>query len=124
MLAESIARIKPLRVLVTIESGDVQLNKGAAEFLAKALRGPMDVEAGGLSITLTFRWSLASKVAEMINAEGDSVLDFEVDNDKVIIVTKRGLVVTISVDVKSNGYVSEVEGTVSVDKAPFEIDES
>ncbi|MGC8974236.1 MAG: hypothetical protein ACP5I3_05220 [Thermoproteus sp.] len=124
MLAERLTRLKPLRILVTIESGDPQLNRGAAEFLARALKGPLDVEAGGLSITLTFRWSLASKVAEMINSEGDSVLDFEVADDAVTIVTKKGLVVTIRVDVRSNGYVSEVEGTVSVDKAPFEIDES
>ncbi|MEL9991863.1 MAG: hypothetical protein QXP98_05225 [Thermoproteus sp.] len=124
MLTEQLARLKPLRVLVTIESGDPQLNRGAAEFVAKALKGPLDVDAGGLNITLTFRWSLASKVAELITAEGDSVLDFEVGEDKVLIVTKRGLLVTIRVDVRSNGYVSEVEGTVAVERAPFEIDES
>lgn len=124
MLTEQLTRLKPLRVLVTIESGDPQLNRGAAEFVARALRGPLDVDAGGLNITLTFRWSLASKVAELISAEGDSVLDFEVGEDKVLIVTKRGLLVTIRVDVRSNGYVSEVEGTVAVERAPFEIDES
>lgn len=112
-----------MRVLITIESGDPQLNKGAAEFLAKALRGPVDVDASDLGITLTFRWSLASRIAEIISAEGDSVLDFEVGRDEVVMVTKKGLVITVHVDVRSNGYVSEVEGTVSVDKAPFEIDE-
>ncbi|KUO83386.1 MAG: hypothetical protein RXQ56_05100 [Thermoproteus sp.] len=124
MLAERLTRLKPLRVLVTIESGDPQLNRGAAEFLARALRGPLDVEANGLSVSLTFRWSLASKVAEMISSEGDSVLDFEIADDQVTIVTKKGLVATIRIDVRSNGYVSEVEGVVSIDRAPFEIDES
>lgn len=124
MLAEQRAKPKPLRVLITIESGDPSVSRGAADFLAKALKGPLDLSLGQLTLTLTFQWSLASRVAEIIKAGGDSVLDFDLGEDRVTIVTKRGLVITITVDVRSNGYVSEVEGVVDFEQAPFEISES
>lgn len=107
--------------MVTIESGDPQLNKAAAEFLAGALKGPLELKAGDAAITLSFAWSLASRAAEMIKADGDSVLDFDVGRDGAVIVTRRGYVVTIRVEARSSGYVSEVEGLVTVERAPFEI---
>lgn len=123
-MLEQLASLRSLRVLVTIESGDPKLNAGAAEFLSRALKGPLELEAGDVSITVSFGWSLAARIAEVLKASGDSVMDFEVDEGGAVIVTRRGYVITIKVEAKNNGYVSEVLGTVDVERAPFEIIDS
>jgi len=124
LIEEKLKTLNRLRVYAAIESPDLELNKSAADFIASALRGPVEIEKRGVNVALTFNWSLLARVAKFLEEIEEEVLDLEVGERQTVLVTSGGLVITISTNVRQNAYVFEIEGYISVDKAPFHIEES
>jgi hypothetical protein len=122
-LEERVMGLNKLRLYVAIESTNPEVSREMGGFLSEALIKPVEIRTGTMNIAVTFLWSLLSRVARQLEEAGEQVVDVEFADDKTVIVTKGGHVISIVTRVKHNQYVSEVEGIVNIDESPFRVED-
>jgi hypothetical protein len=122
-LKEKMKSLNKLRVYMLVESTGPEISREIGNFFSEALLKPIEVKTGNVHISVTFLWSLLTRVARQLEELGEEVIDIEFSREKTILVTKGGYVINIIVNLRHNQYVSEIEGVVDVEESPFKVED-